>query len=144
VIESHVNRAVSVDEFVDILSRSTLGERRPVHDRERMARMVGGANVMVTAWHAGTLVGVSRALTDFAYVCYLADLAVDRAFQRTGIGRELVARTQVAAGVHAMIVLLAAPAAAAYYARLGFVRHERCWILPAGQPVSAGSAEADD
>ena len=57
------------------------------------------------------LVGVSRAITDFAYCTYLSDLAVDERHQRRGIGRELIRRTHEAAGLHTTLILLAAPKA---------------------------------
>lgn len=133
-IEYRVNAPVSTDQFIDVLKRSTLAERRPVHDRACIEGMLAEASLMVTAWDGETLVGISRSLTDFVYVCYLADLAVDEAYQRMGIGRALVARTQDALGARVMIVLLAAPAAADYYGKIGFTRHDRCWVLmPAGR-----------
>jgi predicted N-acetyltransferase YhbS len=117
-------------EMIDVLRRSTLGERRPIDDADRIGRMIRGATLVVTARVAGRLVGVSRALTDHAYCCYLSDLAVDQVWQRRGIGRELVRRTQEAAGPEAMLVLIAAPQASDYYGRIGMQRHESCWVLP--------------
>src|SRR5262245_10572440 len=98
-------------EFVDVLVRSTLAERRPVSDLGRMARMLAHADLIVTArTEAGLLVGVARSITDFSYCTYLSDLAVDVAFQRRGIGRELIRRTREAAGPETSLVLLSAPA----------------------------------
>jgi predicted N-acetyltransferase YhbS len=118
------------DEFIDVLVRSTLAERRPVHDPERIRRMLANADLILTARAGGLLVGVSRAVTDFAYCTYLSDLAVDEAFQRQGIGRELVRRTHEAAGLDTTLILLAAPKAQAYYPHIGMDRHESCWIIP--------------
>ena len=118
-------------EFIDVLVRSTLAERRPVADVDRIGRMLGEADLIVTARiEGGLLVGVSRALTDFAWCTYLADLAVDAAFQHRGIGKELVRRTHEAAGQHTMLLLLAAPAARDYYPKIGMNRHDSCWTLP--------------
>jgi ribosomal protein S18 acetylase RimI-like enzyme len=122
---------LSVDEFVDVLRRSTLTERRPVDDRERIAGMLENASVIVTARDEhGLLVGVARAISDFHYCTYLSDLAVDRAFQRQGIGKELVTRTHIAGGFHTSLILLAAPAAASYYPHIGMQPHGSCWIVP--------------
>lgn len=124
--------ALSADEFIDVLERSTLAERRPVEDRERIERMLRHADVIVTARdEAGRLVGVSRAVTDFSYCTYLSDLAVDRDRQRQGIGRALIRHTHVAAGLDAKLILLAAPAAESYYPHIGFQAHHACWLLPA-------------
>jgi predicted N-acetyltransferase YhbS len=121
---------LTVAEFMDVLVRSTLSERRPVHDVNALRRMLQHADVIVTARRDGLVVGVSRALTDFAYCTYLADLAVDVAFQRQGVGRELIQRTHTAAGLHTTLILLAAPKAQTYYPHIGMTKHESCWIIP--------------
>lgn len=121
---------LSVEEFRDVLNASTLGERRPVDDAARLAKMIAGANVIVTARVNGQLVGVSRTLTDFSFATYLSDLAVDRAFQGRGIGRELIRRTHEAAGLHTMLVLVAAPGARTYYPHVGLEPHDSCWMIP--------------
>lgn len=121
---------LSPAEFIDVLVRSTLAERRPVEDRERIARMLNNADVIVTARLDGLLVGVSRAITDFAYCTYLSDLAVDVKHQKQGIGRELIRRTHESAGLGTTLVLLAAPKARDYYPHVGMTRHDSCWTLP--------------
>jgi len=122
--------ALTTEQFTDVLQRSGLAERRPVDDRECMAGMVEHADLTVTAWDGDLLVGVARSVTDFHYCCYLSDLAVDRAYQRKGIGRELIARTQERLGPRCAIILLSAPAAVDYYPRLGLRKHPQAWVLP--------------
>ena len=117
-------------EFVEVLVRSTLAERRPVDQPATIERMLAHADLIVTARVEGRLVGVSRAITDYSYCTYLSDLAVDREFQRRGIGRELVRRTHEAAGLGTSLILLSAPAARDYYPHIGMQRHESCWIIP--------------
>jgi GNAT superfamily N-acetyltransferase len=121
---------LTADEFIDILRRSTLAARRPVDDRETILGMLAQADIILTARHEGQLVGVSRAITDFHYCTYLSDLAVDQAFQRQGIGQELLQRTHVAAGLCTTLILLAAPQAASYYPHIGMQPHGSCWIIP--------------
>lgn len=119
-------------EFIDVLNRSTLGERRPVADWAIVEQMIRGADVLVTARNdAGQLVGVARAITDFSYCTYLSDLAVAEDHQRQGVGRELLRRVHEAAGLGTNLILLAAPKAQAYYPRIGLTKHESCWIKPA-------------
>jgi GNAT superfamily N-acetyltransferase len=120
---------LSVAEFVDVMRRSTLAERRPLEDPERVARMLGNADLVLTARRGGLLVGVSRAVTDFAYCCYLSDLAVDAALQGSGIGRELIRRTHEAAGLECSLVLLSAPAAMGFYPRAGMREAGNCFVL---------------
>ena len=126
MISYRVGNDVDVDSVIDLYRSASL--RRPVDQRERMAAMVRNANVVVSAWDGGLLVGISRALSDFAYVTYLSDLAVRASHQRRGIGRELIRRTQAAAP-ETQIVLLAAPGAREYYGRIGMTQHPSAWVL---------------
>jgi predicted N-acetyltransferase YhbS len=123
-----IEPGLAVEEFRNVLIRSTLGERRPVDDPARLKNMVAHANLIVTARDAGKLVGVSRALSDFAYCTYLSDLAVDIDYQRQGIGKELIRQTKLAAP-EAKLILLSAPAAVDYYPKIGMQRHEHCFYL---------------
>jgi GNAT superfamily N-acetyltransferase len=117
-------------EFIDVLKRSTLAERRPVDKREVIEGMLKNADVIVTARIDGLLIGISRAITDFAFCTYLSDLAVDEQYQRQGIGRELIRRTHEAAGIGTALILLAAPKAQSYYPHIGMAKHESCWLIP--------------
>jgi GNAT superfamily N-acetyltransferase len=121
---------LSAEEFIDVLVRSTLAERRPVEDEAAIEGMLVNAAIILTARSDGRLVGVSRAITDYSYCTYLSDLAVVQEFQRQGIGKGLIRRTHVAAGLHTTLVLLAAPQAASYYPHIGMTRHESCWLIP--------------
>ena len=122
---------LSVDEFIDVLHRSTLAERRPVDDTTRVAEMLRNADVIVTARDSeGTLLGVSRAISDFSYCTYLADLAVDQVVQKAGIGRKLLQETHRHAGWTTTLILLSAPQAETYYPHIGLQKHNSCWQLP--------------
>ena len=122
---------LDLDAVIELYRASTLGERRPVEDRERMRLMVSNANLIVTAWDGKLLAGIARSLSDFSYATYLSDLAVRVSHQRQGIGRELIRRTRAAAG-RATLILLSAPKAVAYYPRLGFQPHSSAWLLAEG------------
>ena len=126
---------IDVDQMIDLYVDSTLGQRRPVEDRERMERMLGEANLVITAWDDTVLVGISRSVTDWVYCTYLSDLAVRVDHQGHGIGRELVRRTREATP-QASVILLAAPRAVDYYPKIGMTRHESAWVLwPGEEPV---------
>ena len=127
---------LSLEEYADVLNRSTLAERRPVDRPDLMQKMLENSNLIVTARVDGKLVGISRAMTDFGFSTYLADLAVDEAFQHQGIGKELVVRTHQAAGLHTLLVLIAAPKARGYYPKIGMEAHDSCWIIPRDPSVA--------
>lgn len=131
-IEYRDDVSLSAGHAIDLYKRSTLGERRPVDRPDMFSGMLGNASLIVTAWSGEKLVGISRTLTDFTYVAYLADLAVDVDFQRQGIGKQLVEETRRRLKPECMIVLLAAPKANEYYQKLGFEHNPRAWVLRGG------------
>ena len=134
MITYRIGNDLDLDAVIELYRASTLGERRPVDDRERMRLMLANANLVVTGWDGEQLVGIARSVSDFSYATYLSDLAVRLSHQKQGIGRELIRRTQEAGG-RASVILLSAPKAVDYYPRLGFTHHPQAWWLKAGEPL---------
>jgi predicted N-acetyltransferase YhbS len=130
-IHYETSRAISAKQFIDVLKRSKLAERRPVDDLQCIQAMLQHANLLCTAWDGAKLVGVARSVTDFEYCCYLSDLGVDERYQRQGIGKELIKLTQSKLGSKAKLILLSAPKAETYYPKVGFEAHRSAWILAA-------------
>lgn len=128
-IEYRDDADITVEAAIDLYRRSTLGERRPIDRPDIFEGMLKNADLTISAWHGDRLVGISRALTDFSYVAYLADLAVDADYQCQGIGKRLIQETKHRLWPKCMIVLLAAPKANDYYPKLGFEHNDRAWVL---------------
>jgi len=135
-VEYKINEEISAEQFTDLLKRSSLGERRPVDDAECIQGMISNSNLIITAWVGNNLVGISRCVTDFHFCCYLSDLAVDSAYQKTGIGKQLQIKTQAQLGAKCTLILLAAPAAKLYYEHIGFTHNERCWVLSRDEKIN--------
>lgn len=129
MIEYSSSKSITSAQFIDLLKRSTLAERRPVNDLARIEKMLKHGNILVTAWDGELLIGISRALSDFSFCCYLSDLAVDEKYQHQGIGRELIRLTHEAASKQATLLLLAAPKAAEYYPKIGMTRFTDCFLI---------------
>jgi GNAT superfamily N-acetyltransferase len=134
-IEYKINAPVTTDQFIALLRESTLGERRPIDDRECMEGMINNSNLMVTAWRGDELIGMARSMTDFHYACYLSDLAVHRHYQKTGVGKKLQIITQEKLGPKCKLILIAAPSANAYYEHIGYTNNQRCWVLGREQSI---------
>ena len=100
MIDYKVNEPISVKQFIELLNKTTLGARRPLEDEKRVAAMLHYADLLVTAWDGERLVGVARSVTDFAYCCYLSDLAVDEQYQKQGIGLQLIEHTKNKPYIH--------------------------------------------
>jgi predicted N-acetyltransferase YhbS len=121
---------LTAEEFRAILVASTLAERRPATDLARLESMLRHSDLVVTARDEGRLIGISRAICDFSYCCYLSDLAVDVAYQRRGIGKRLIEETHRRAGEGTTLILLSAPAAQSYYPKIGMKHQDNCWSVP--------------
>lgn len=90
-----IEKSLDPDEFIEVLKSSTLAERRPIDDEQRITAMCNNANLIVTARLNGLLIGVARSITDFVYCTYLSDLAVNVQYQKTGIGKKLIEETKM-------------------------------------------------
>lgn len=117
----------TADQIIELYDKA--GLPRPIHDKERIRIMFEGSNLVVTAWDNGKLVGVSRSITDWAWSCYLADLAVDPGYKKSGIGRRLIELTKEKVGSQVMILLLSVPTAMTYYPKVGFTKEDRAFAI---------------
>lgn len=127
MIEYRYNDVLDPEDVVRVFEAS--GINRPTQDLPRIARMFASSNLVVSAWSEGILVGICRALTDYSYCCYLSDLAVDKAFQRQGIGKRLIAELRGVLGDEVSLILLSAPQAMSYYPAAGFSTADNAYII---------------
>lgn len=123
-----IEKSLDPDEFIEVLKSSTLAERRPIDDEQRITTMCNNANLIVTARLNGLLIGVARSITDFVYCTYLSDLAVNINYQKKGIGKKLIEESKKAAP-QAKLILLSAPAAINYYPKIGMKKHDHCYYI---------------
>jgi GNAT superfamily N-acetyltransferase len=114
-----IEATVSVEEFRLLLTESGLGVRRPVDEPERLQAMLRNANLVVTARTDGVLVGIARSVTDFAFCCYLSDLAVSRQAQGKGVGAGLIQATRKHIGPNVSLILSSVPESVGFYESIG-------------------------
>ena len=114
---------ISADEYIDFLKRTDLGSQYPKERfRERIEKLVDNVSISLVARNENnTVVGVLFGLTDFAYWLYVADLGVDRAYERQGIGKQLMKTAHEIAGGEKDIALylIANENAVPFYEKLG-------------------------
>lgn len=114
------DRGLTVEEYVAVVGSTYMRDRRPLANRERIARMLAGSNMIVTAREAsGAILGLARGISDEEWVCYLADLAVRDGHQGRGIGTGILRTLKEILGPGMGVVLMAYPEAEAYYRRAG-------------------------
>jgi GNAT superfamily N-acetyltransferase len=126
-IQYEVNTELSVADVIRVFNAS--GIVRPTQDAARIKQMFAQANLVVSAWHEGVLVGLARGLTDHSYCCYLSDLAVDQAYQRQGIGGALLEQVRQILGPEVSLILLSAPEAMDYYPKVAFLHADNAFII---------------
>ena len=128
-IEYKLNKDITSSEFIKVLKKSTLGDRRPIDDLKTIKGMIENADIIVTATIDDKIIGVARAVTDFNYCCYLSDLAVVKKYQKKGIGKKLISKVQEQLNDKCKIILLSAPNATEYYPKIGFSQHNSAWTI---------------
>ena len=128
-IEYKVNHPITASQYIELVNKTTLGDRRPVDNEATITGMLENSNLIVTAWVDEQLVGIARSMTDFHYCCYLSDLAVDQSVQSMGIAKYLILVTAESIAEDCKIVLLSAPKVEGYYPKIGFTEHNSAWVL---------------
>ena len=94
-----------------------------------LAASVRGAQVVITCWEAGRLVGLFRAITDGARCGHVLDVAVVRDRQHRGIGSELFRRGMAAMAGCDYVSLMAEPDVLGFYEKFGFFHHSHAMLL---------------
>ncbi|BFH69636.1 hypothetical protein J27TS7_00610 [Paenibacillus dendritiformis] len=83
--------------------------------------MIDHSGLLITAWAGQRMVGVARAVSD---------LAVDRSYQKQGIGKTLLERLKRKLSDEVSLILISVPEAEAFFLKAGFIRSERSYIIP--------------
>jgi hypothetical protein len=115
-----INEPLNIKIASQFYRQSTLSAQRPSDYSDAMQQMLSCANLIVTAWDDDRLVGISRAMTDFCYIAYLADIAVHRSYQNRDIEKVLILETQAQLAPSCMVITIAKPTEAHYFHSIGF------------------------
>ena len=118
-VEVLVGRPVARAELLELYG--SVGWTAYTVDPDTLVRAVEGSSLVVTARRDGRLVGLARAVSDGATICYLQDVLVAAGEQRSGIGAALVrAVLDRYAGVRQKVLLTDdEPGQRAFYESLG-------------------------
>ena len=117
----------TAEQVIDLYNSA--GLPRPTNDKERIQKMIDHSDLIVTAWDGELLVGVSRCITDWAWCCYLSDLAIRQEYQKDGIGKILIKLTKEKVGEQSMVLLVSVPTALEYYPKVRFEKQEGAFII---------------
>ncbi len=85
----YTNPAITAGQFADLLRRAG---RPEATGHVELERLIVNSNLVLAAFSGNRLVGLVRALSDFASCCYVADMIVDRDYAAAGVETALMAR----------------------------------------------------
>lgn len=92
---------------------------------ESLLAALNNSDALVTARHAGALVGLGNAISDRHLVVYYPHLLVDPGYQRQGIGRKLMEALAGRYGGFHQQVLVADAGSIDFYQAIGFQKADR-------------------
>jgi GNAT superfamily N-acetyltransferase len=110
-------------EYISVLSRTTMRDKRPLGNTARIQGMLDGANFIVTARESDAIVGLARCITDFSWIAYCAELAVVETHQGLGVGQKLIEAAKALLGPQIGLSLIAEPEAEGFYRRIGMQQY---------------------
>ncbi len=122
-------QSLSVEDYVAVLSETTMRERRPLTNTSRIAQMLAGANFIVTAREDGVILGLARCITDNAWIAYCAELAVKESAQGRGIGAGIIKTAKDILGPRLGLTLISEPGAVGFYQRIGMEQIDTAFFL---------------
>lgn len=121
--EFSISASPDVSDAEALALYESVGWAAYTRDPELLVRAIRNSAFVVVARSAtGGLVGLARAVSDDATICYLQDILVDPAFQGAGVGRALLETVQRRYGHLRQTVLITdnEPGQRAFYEALGF------------------------
>ena len=113
---------LGVDDYVSVLAETTMRTKRPLANRKRIGDMLAGANLIVTARQDGEILGLARCISDGAWICYCAELAVKESAQGLGIGSGIIGKLNELLGPKIGLALFSEPEALGFYEKAGLTR----------------------
>lgn len=96
----------------------------------KLARALKNSGTVITAWNGESLVGLVNVLDDGALTAYVPYLCVHAAYQKKGIGRELLRRVKQKYKGYLYLILIAENAPLiGYYEKNGFGRADGTFVM---------------
>lgn len=121
-------KSIDAAEVLSVMTHA--GTALPNWTVERMERALLGSNVFIAVYDDKNLIGIARAISDFAWVAYLSHLAVLPEYQGKGIGKELVDLLLREIGDEVSLLVHSADRATGFYESAGFERYNNVYRIP--------------
>jgi ribosomal protein S18 acetylase RimI-like enzyme len=119
---------LAVADYVAVLGDTIMRAKRPLANTERVAKMLAGANFVVTAREGGVILGVARCITDFAWIAYCCELAVKESAQGRRVGTGMLKFIEETLGPKIGLVLISEAEAVGFYERVGMTLQDTAFF----------------
>ena len=119
---------LTAEEYIACVGKTKLGASRPLGNAARIQAMIDASDLLVSARNEeGSLLGLSRTITDWHWVAYCMDLAVVENQQGGGVGKALLTETIRILGPGVGMALLPLPGVESFYSRFGMSEYPAFW-----------------
>ncbi|MBM4128320.1 MAG: GNAT family N-acetyltransferase [Nitrospira sp.] len=113
-------------QLLRLFHQAPWAKNRTLHDAKVM---LDHSDVVLCAWDGDRLVGFGRVLTDFVYRATIWDVIVDQAYQKQGIGTELVQRILTHPQLNKVELFWLCTRRPGFYEKLGFSSKEQTGMV---------------
>lgn len=119
-------KTLDPQQLLRLFQQAPWAKGRSLDDAKEMLRHT---DLALCAWDGEQLVGFARVLTDFVYRATIWDVIVDQAYQKQGIGTELVQRILRHPRLKKVELVWLCTRQPAFYERLGFSSQEQTGMV---------------
>ena len=91
---------ITYDMYYEFLTRTDLGKQYPKERfEERITKLLKNIQIsLIARTEEKDIVGICFGLTDYSYWLLITDLGVDRNYEKSGIGKEMMKQARIEAG----------------------------------------------
>lgn len=119
-------KTLDPQQLLRLFQQAPWAKGRSLDDAREMLRHT---DLALCAWDGDQLVGFARVLTDFVYRATIWDVIVDQAYQKQGIGTELVQRILRHPRLKKVELVWLCTRQPSFYERLGFSSQEQTGMV---------------
>ena len=114
------------EQLLKLFHQAPWAKTRTLDDVKDMLRHT---DLALCAWDGDQLIGFSRVLTDFVYRATIWDVIVDKAYQKQGIGTDIVQRILTHPRLKRVELFWLCTRRPAFYEKLGFSSKEQTGMV---------------
>ena len=126
VVTFSEKKELEASELLRLFHQAPWAKGRTLEDAKEMLRHT---DVALCAWDGDQLIGFGRVLTDFIYRATIWDVIVDKAYQKQGIGTEIVQRILNHPRLKRVELFWLCTRRPRFYAKLGFSAKEQTCMV---------------